>query len=51
MDELGITVIPLGRVLAAPGEARAATVEALEAAAAHRAIEARQTVGKTLLMA
>lgn len=68
-EELGITVIPLGRVLAAPGEARAATVEALEAAAsgrlvptigqefplaeaaaAHRAIEARQTVGKTLLI-
>ena len=70
VEELGITVIPLGRVLAAPGEARAATVEALEAAAAgrlvptigqefplgeaaaaHRAIEARETVGKTLLIA
>lgn len=70
VDALGLTVIPLGRVLAAPGEARAATAEALEAAAAgrlvptigqefplaeaaaaHRAIEARQAVGKTLLLA
>jgi NADPH2:quinone reductase len=67
--ERNLTVVTLPRVLAGEGEARAATAEALaaaaagtlvptigqeyplaEAAAAHAAIEARATVGKTLLV-
>jgi NADPH:quinone reductase len=68
-EERKLTVVPLSGVLAGPGEARAATAEALAAAAdgwlvptigqeypleraaeAHAAIEARATVGKTLLV-
>jgi NADPH2:quinone reductase len=69
VDERNLTVVTLAQVLAGPGEARAATAEALAAAGegrlvptigqeyalgraaeAHAAIEARATVGKSLLL-
>jgi NADPH2:quinone reductase len=69
VERRGLTVVGLPQVLAGPGEARAATAEALAAAAAgwlvptigqeypldraadaHAAIEARATVGKSLLI-